>query len=155
LKNQGESRRIKDNQEESRRIKFPGKSTSENLAIEPDDVVQDNAPNSTSTSASNSNINSNDNQENSNTFSGNFAIEGKWKSVGDTGNGQAQPGAIVIFDGNYCNFISPKDTYAFYKENNTYKLDVTTVLGSPSSYTVHIIDENNIQIMDTTLKRVS
>ena len=39
-----------------------------------------------------------------------FSIEGKWKSVGESGFGQAQPGAIVAFDGTNCNFFSPKDT---------------------------------------------
>ena len=34
-----------------------------------------------------------------------FYIEGKWKSVGSYGFGQAQPGSIVIFNGTNCNFF--------------------------------------------------
>lgn len=36
-----------------------------------------------------------------------FYIEGKWRSVGDEGFGQAQPGAIVVFDGKKLQSIKP------------------------------------------------
>ena len=77
----------------------------------------------------------------------NFVIEGKWKSVGDTGYGQAQPGSIVVFDGANCNFFSPKDTYAFYYNNGKYTLDCTSYLFSQNlSFDVEIIDNDNIVI---------
>lgn len=88
-----------------------------------------------------------------------FSIEGKWKSVGEYGFGQAQPGAIVVFDGTNCNFFSPKDTYAFYKENNQYKLDCTSFMSTDTlSFKVKIVDSNNIDILYgdkiTKLKKV-
>lgn len=83
-----------------------------------------------------------------------YDITGKWKSVGDSGFGQAQPGAIVVFDGNNCNFYSPKDTYAFYKEDDRYILDITSVLGESLSQTVNIIDNDNIEIAGASLRRI-
>lgn len=83
-----------------------------------------------------------------------YDITGKWKSVGDSGFGQAQPGAIIVFDGNNCNFYSPKDTYAFYKEGDRYILDITSVLGENLSQTVNIIDDDNIKIAGASLKRM-
>ena len=93
------------------------------------------------------------------TYTGDFYIEGKWKSVGDYGFGQAQPGSIVAFDGTNCNFFSPQDTYAFYKDGDKYVLDTTSFLTSENvSFTVTIIDEDNIEISrasnTTVLKRV-
>jgi len=95
----------------------------------------------------------------SDTYTGDFYIEGKWKSVGDYGFGQAQPGSIVAFDGTNCNFFSPQDTYAFYKEGDKYVLDTTSFLTSENvSFTVTIIDEDNIEVSrasnTTVLKRV-
>lgn len=83
-----------------------------------------------------------------------FDIIGKWKSVGDDGFGQAQPGAIVIFDGSRCNFFSPSDTYAFYKDGDRYVLDITGALGGSMSQTVNIIDENNIEVAGASLRRI-
>lgn len=83
-----------------------------------------------------------------------YDITGKWKSIGDSGFGQAQPGAIVVFDGNNCNFYSPNDTYAFYKEDDKYVLDITSVLGESLSQTVNIIDDDNIEIAGASLKRI-
>lgn len=83
-----------------------------------------------------------------------YDITGKWKSVGDSGFGQAQPGAIVVFDGNNCNFYSPKDTYAFYKEDDRYVLDITSVLGESLIQTVNIIDDDNIEIAGASLRRI-
>ena len=79
-------------------------------------------------------------------YSGDFFIEGKWKNIGETEIGQAQSGAIIVFDGMYCNLISPRDTYAFYKNGSDYMLDWTTLLGSSGSNTVHVIDENHMEI---------
>ena len=89
-----------------------------------------------------------------------FDIKGKWKSVGDEGFQQAQPGAVVEFDGEHCNFYSPKDTYTFFKENGEYKLICKNVLWQDSlSFNVNVIDDNNITITGVTsqvtkLKRI-
>lgn len=83
-----------------------------------------------------------------------YDITGKWKSVGESGFGQAQPGAIVVFDGNNCNFYSPNDTYAFYKEDDRYVLDITSVLGESLSQTVNIIDDDNIEVAGASLMRI-
>ena len=96
---------------------------------------------------------------NADVYTGDFVIEGKWKSVGEYGFGQAQPGSIVIFDGKNCNFFSPSDTYAFYKDGNRLILDCTSILFSQNqSFTVTIIDEDNIEVAQgsfvTELKRV-
>ncbi|MDO4809044.1 MAG: zinc ribbon domain-containing protein [Eubacteriales bacterium] len=78
----------------------------------------------------------------------NFYIEGKWKNTGSTGFGQAQPGSIIIFDGMNCNYFSPRDTYAFYKNGNNWQLDCTSFMSTDTlSFTVGIIDENNIEII--------
>jgi hypothetical protein len=92
-------------------------------------------------------------------YTGDFAIEGKWKSVGDYGFGQAQPGSIVVFDGTNCNFFSPQDTYAFYKDGSKWILDCTSMLFSQNqTFAVTIIDEDNIEVAQgsyvTVLKRV-
>lgn len=89
-----------------------------------------------------------------------FAIEGKWKSIGTYGFGQAQPGAIVIFDGTHCNFYSPSDTYALYQEDGVWRLDCTDFLFAITvSFTVEIVDNDNIHIYYgtdvTELKRVN
>ena len=88
-----------------------------------------------------------------------FSIEGKWKNVGSDTFGQVQENSIVVFDGTYCNFYSPKDTYAFYKDGSQYRLDCTSFLFSETlSFTVKVMDKDNIEIKngnDTlTLKRV-
>ena len=83
-----------------------------------------------------------------------YDITGKWKSVGESGFGQAQPGSIVVFDGNRCNFYSPNDTYAFYKEDDRYVLDITSVLGESLSQTVNIIDDDNIEVAGASLRRI-
>lgn len=115
---------------------------------------RDNSYNSSSYSSNSYNSSSSSNKSTS------FAIEGKWKSVGNTGFGQAQPGSIVNFNGTNCNFFSPSDTYAFYKSGSSYILDVTSMLTSQNlSCKVNIIDNNNIEITYgstvTKLKRMS
>ena len=76
-----------------------------------------------------------------------FTIEGKWKSVGDYGFGQAQPGAIVVFDGSNCNFFSPQDTYALYQDGDTYKLDVTSFMSTDTlTFTIKTVDNNHIDV---------
>ena len=77
-----------------------------------------------------------------------FYIEGKWKNIGDDGFGQAQPGAIVAFDGTHCNYYSPYDTYAFYYDGSNYRLEVVGLLGDTCSFTVNIIDNDNIEVID-------
>lgn len=76
-----------------------------------------------------------------------FTIEGKWKSVGDYGFGQAQPGAIVVFDGSNCNFFSPSDTYAFYEEDSEYYLDVTSFMSTDTlTFTIKTVDSDHIDV---------
>ena len=77
---------------------------------------------------------------------GNFSIEGKWKNVGTYTFGQVDNGGIVSFDGTYCNLYSPRDTYAFYKDGDSYRLDTTSLLGEPTSFTVKIVDKDNIDV---------
>jgi hypothetical protein len=78
---------------------------------------------------------------------GGFSIEGKWKNVGSATFGQVQANAIVVFDGTNCNFFSPKDTYAFYKDSNQYKLDCTGLLFSETlSFSVKVVDKDNIEV---------
>ena len=73
--------------------------------------------------------------------------KGTWKSVGSYGFGQAQPGAIVTFDGTHCNFFSPYDNYAFYQDNGQWRLDCTSFLFSETlSFQVEIIDVDLINI---------
>lgn len=83
-----------------------------------------------------------------------YDLTGKWKSIGESDFGQAQPGAIVIFDGSRCNFYSPSDTYAFYYDGDKYVLDVTSPLGESLSWTVNIIDDNNIKIAGARMMRI-
>ena len=74
-----------------------------------------------------------------------FSIEGKWKSVGKSGFGQAQPGAIVVFDGEKCNFFSPSDTYALYEKNGTYTMDVTAFMSTDTlTFQIDVIDDDQI-----------
>ena len=81
------------------------------------------------------------------TKSSDFSILGSWKSVGDSGFGQAQPGATVTFDGEHCNFYSPYDTYNFYQEDGKWKLSCKNVLWQDVlDFTVEIIDNDNINI---------
>lgn len=77
-----------------------------------------------------------------------FFIEGKWKNIGDDGFGQAQSGAIVSFDGTHCNYYSPYDTYAFYYDGSNYRLEVMGLLGDTCSFTVNIVDNDNIEVID-------
>lgn len=88
-----------------------------------------------------------------------FDITGKWKNVGSYGFGQAQPNAIVAFDGTNCNFFSPQDTYAFYKDGDNYRLDCTSFMSTATtSFIMKIVDNNNIDVYYgdsiTELKRV-
>lgn len=91
-----------------------------------------------------------------------LTIEGKWKSVGDTGWGQAQPGAIVIFNGTEANLYSPRDTYALEKTSSGYLLTVTGLMGGSTTFSVKVVDANNIALYsskgsapDVVLRRVS
>ena len=88
-----------------------------------------------------------------------FSIIGKWKNIGEYTYGQAQTGSIINFDGTNCNFYSPKDTYAFYKKGDNYRLDCTSPLGDTASFTVKIIDDDHIDVSNGSniveLKRVS
>lgn len=77
---------------------------------------------------------------------GGFSIQGTWKSVGTVGWGQAQPGAMVQFGDGQANLYSPRDTYAISKDGADYRLEVTGLLGGTSSFTVKVVDSNNIEL---------
>lgn len=78
-----------------------------------------------------------------------YIIEGKWMNTGNYTFGQVQAGAIVVFDGKNCNFYSPRDTYAFYKEGSDFKLSCTSILFSQTlTFTVKIIDSDHIDIFN-------
>ena len=79
-----------------------------------------------------------------------FTIEGKWKNTGAGEFGQMQQGAIITFNGSSCNVYSPSDSYAFYEENGTYHLDVTGLLGGTPSFTVNIIDNDHIELVESS-----
>jgi hypothetical protein len=88
-----------------------------------------------------------------------FDIVGSWKSVGERGFGQAQPGAIVTFDELHCNFYSPNDTYSLYQSGGEVLLECTSMMLSERlEFNVVIIDDSNIQIqyesITTQLKRI-
>ena len=78
---------------------------------------------------------------------GKFSIEGKWKSVGSYGFGQAQPGSIVSFDGMHCNLYSPADTYALREEDGQYYLDATSLLADTVTFSVEVTDKDNIKLL--------
>lgn len=76
-----------------------------------------------------------------------FSIEGKWKNTGTDGYGIAQPGTIISFDGEHCNFYSPSDTYAFYKDKNGYHFDLTSFLfGENESFSVKVVNKDHIEL---------
>ncbi len=76
-----------------------------------------------------------------------FAIEGKWKNVGEYTFGQAQEGAIIAFDGTKCNLYSPSDTYAFYRDGDSYILECTSLnFAETLVFDVEIIDADHINL---------
>ena len=90
---------------------------------------------------------------------GGFSIVGTWRSVGSYGFGQAQPGAIVTFDKDTCNFFSPMDTYLLTKEEGQYWLNTTSLLGiSSMSFKLDVVDNDHIKVYyngtTTELKRI-
>ena len=79
--------------------------------------------------------------------SSSFTLIGKWKNTGTDTFGQIQENSVLIVDETYCNLYSPKDTYAFYKENGGYKLDISSYFfGESLSFSVNVIDNNHIEI---------
>ncbi len=52
----------------------------------------------------------------------------------------------MTFDGVHCNLYSPSDTYAFYKSGDKFVLDCTGVLSGTETFTVKIVDDNNIDL---------
>jgi hypothetical protein len=75
-----------------------------------------------------------------------FSILGKWKSTGEEGVGQAQPGAIIAFSENECNLYSPQDTYALYEDGGTLRLDATGLLGGTLQCSVIVVDNDHIEL---------
>lgn len=88
----------------------------------------------------------------------NFDIYGKWRSVGKEGFGQAQPGAVVLFDGQRCNFLSPADTYGLFEKNGRQYLAVSGLMGGNLTFKITTLDENHILLDNgrivTELKRL-
>lgn len=83
---------------------------------------------------------------------------GAWK-VTKGAWGMVAKGSVVSFDGHHTALFSPQDTYALYKEDETWKLSITGLLGSGATFTVKVLDENNIELTTTdnvmlALKRV-
>ena len=77
-----------------------------------------------------------------------FSLTGTWKSVGASGFGQAQPGALVTFDGSKCNFYSPYDTYALYRDNGKLVLGITSFLFSENlTFEVQVLDADRIRVI--------
>jgi len=76
-----------------------------------------------------------------------FDIQGSWISTGDRGWGQAQPGAVIAFDGTNCNLYSPMDTYALSREGKTYQLFVTSLLGETIKFNVQILSNKEIKVI--------
>ena len=76
-----------------------------------------------------------------------FSLEGKWKNVGGGVYGMMQKGSIVTFNGAYCNAISPSDSYAYYKDDDGYRLDVTDLMGQNFTFRIMIVDDNNIDLV--------
>lgn len=75
-----------------------------------------------------------------------FSIRGSWKSVGETGWGQAQPGAIVRFGDGEANLYSPRDTYALTRDGDGYRLEVTGLLGGSATFALTVVDDDTIQL---------
>jgi len=76
-----------------------------------------------------------------------FSIVGTWQVVGNQGFGQAQPGAIVMFNGTQCNIYSPQDTYMY----SNGKISGTGLLGGNWSFLVNYKDDNDIDLVDSTM----
>ena len=137
------------------------KTTKEtSVSQSPKSTESDSANQSSSETESSSNqINQPSTAQKNYTNPSSFNIKGKWKNIGEGTYGQAQKGSIIVFDGTNCNFVSPKDTYAFYKDGNDFQLDCTTPLADTVSFTVKIIDNNNIDITNdywiVELKRIN
>lgn len=88
------------------------------------------------------------------------SLVGVWQSIGESGFGQAQPGAIVTFDADTCNFYSPNDTYELYQQDGRIILECTSYIFSETlTFDVDVIDDDNIVISYgstvTTLSRVN
>jgi len=76
-----------------------------------------------------------------------FSIVGNWQVVGNQGWGQAQPGAIVMFNGSQCNLYSPQDTYLY----SNGKISGTGLLGGNYSFLVNYKDDNDIDLVDSNV----
>ena len=89
-----------------------------------------------------------------------FSLVGTWQSVGDTGFGQAQPGAIIRFDEDTCNFYSPNDSYVLYQRDGQVYLECTSyIFAETLTFPVDASDPNLVRITYggtvTTLQRVN
>ncbi len=76
-----------------------------------------------------------------------ISLVGVWQSVGETGFGQAQPGAVITFGTDTCDFFSPNDSYELYKENGKTVLACTSyIFAETLEFTVDAIDDDNVVI---------
>ncbi|MBQ1332127.1 MAG: lipase family protein [Lachnospiraceae bacterium] len=87
------------------------------------------------------------------------SLVGTWQSVGSTGFGQAQPGAIIRFDADTCNFYSPNDSYVLYESEGQVYLECTSyIFAETLTFRVDASDPNLVLITYggtvTTLQRV-
>ncbi|MBP5159567.1 MAG: hypothetical protein ILP10_04645 [Lachnospiraceae bacterium] len=88
-----------------------------------------------------------------------ISLVGVWQSVGEEGFGQAQPGAIVTFEADTCNFFSPSDTYELYmKDGKTILACTSYIFAETLEFTVKMDGENKVTIkgsgVTTILRRV-
>ena len=93
-----------------------------------------------------------------------FDLKGKWEVIGNSGFERAQPGCIIVFDGEKSNLNSFSSNYSFYTSTSdsahlgTYS---ATVYGKdPILLNMNIIDNDNIELLpegkdSVKLKRIS
>lgn len=75
-----------------------------------------------------------------------FAIEGTWRVTSDYGFGQAQPGAYVQFDGEYCNLRTEDDCYELTMDNDRWYLDTLDPDDVYTAFLVDTFDDSHIRL---------
>ncbi|MBR6420259.1 MAG: hypothetical protein IKS42_07985 [Oscillospiraceae bacterium] len=75
-----------------------------------------------------------------------FAIEGTWRVTSDYGFGQAQPGAYVQFDGEYCNLRTEDDFYELTMDNDRWYLDTLDPDDVYTAFLVDTFDDSHIRL---------
>ncbi len=84
-----------------------------------------------------------------------FVLEGSWKQEWGSEGGlfawSNQNGRTVTFNDGHCNLWSPYDTYTVSNYTGEgFKLNITGLLGGDPGYRVEIIDNNNIEIYQSS-----